>query len=263
MKFGLSTWSLLSLDVYSAVEAIGDAGIGYVELWGEVPHAHPSWVDKRRLRDVLSTYSMAVTAHAPFTDLNPASAFQPVRGAIEKALEEFVEFAAYLGASKVTVHPGSVHSDQLVPGSFRSSAATLLKMIEAASGRLSINVENQTKSTSRYHYPLASSSESLQRFLADLPSSECTFDTGHANACGQDILKMAESLGDRMTEIHLSDNAGAADDHLIPGEGNAPLNGFMERAARKDILTCLELNPYRYTKEEVLGAVGRMAGGAP
>ena len=258
MKLGLSTWSLLNLDVYSAVKAIGDAGIEYVELWGEVPHAYPGWADKERLKDVLSTYDMTVTAHAPFTDLNPASSFQPVNGAIEKALEGFVEFSAYLGATKVTFHPGSAHNEQLVPQSLRSSVDTLQKVIKAASGRLAINVENQTKSTSKYYYPHASTPESLKLLLTELPASECTLDTGHANASGQDPWKMRESLGSRITEIHFSDNMGSADDHLIPGQGSARLEGFMEQIARSQVLVCLELNPHRYTVEEVLAAVDRM-----
>jgi sugar phosphate isomerase/epimerase len=109
MKIGISTWSLLGLDVFAAVRAVGDAGFDYIELWGEVPHAHPDWVDRGKLRDVLSAYSMDLTMHAPFTDLNPATPFQPVRAAVEKTLEDFVKFSEHLGARMVTVHPGSVH----------------------------------------------------------------------------------------------------------------------------------------------------------
>lgn len=261
MKLGLSTWSLLNTDVCSAVKAIGDLGLGYIELWGELPHAYPGWVDKGDLRDALSTYDMTVTVHAPFTDLNPASHFQPVRGAIEKALGEFVEFSASLGAVKATVHPGSVHNERLVPRSAQDSLDMLEKMTKAADGRLSINVENQTRSTSRYYYPLGSTLESLESLLDDLAGSECTFDTGHAFASGQDILGMAERLGDRVTEVHLSDNAGSVDDHLIPGSGTAPLHKFMERISGRDVLVCLELNPHRYAQGELLSAVRALASG--
>ena len=44
MKLGVSTWSLLKKDVYSAVKTIGDAGFEYIELWGEVPHAYLSLI---------------------------------------------------------------------------------------------------------------------------------------------------------------------------------------------------------------------------
>ena len=256
LKIGLSTWSLLRLDVYSAVKAIGDAGFELVELWGEVPHAFPGWADKKRLKDVLSTYGMTVTTHAPFTDLNVASPFQPVKGAVERALENYVEFSAYLGASMVTFHPGSVHNEKLVPESAESSASALRKMVKTARGRLTVNIENQAQGTPPYEFPLASTGESLELLLAETPGARCTLDVGHAYASGQNPLKVAIRVGRKLAEVHLSDNDGRADDHLLPGEGTAPLTPLMERLAGTDVLVCLELNPHRYSGEAVLAAAG-------
>lgn len=257
MKLGVSTWSLLGMDVYSAVRAIGDAGAECVELWGEVPHAYPDWVDRKRLKDTLSSYDMQVTTHAPFTDLNPACPFQPVKGAIEKTMERFVEFSAALGASMITVHPGSVHNEQLVPESGGSSASLLRKLVKAAGGRLSINIENLAKGSSRYHFPLASTSESLELLLADVEGSMCTFDTGHAHINGQDLPDVAGRIGDRLAEIHLSDNRGSSDEHLIPGEGSARFDGLLGRVSNPDVLLCLELNPHVYSADKVLGSLER------
>ena len=254
LKIGLSTWSLLRVDVCSAVEAIGDRGLEYVELWGEVPHAFPGWADKKRLKDALSPYGMTVTAHAPFTDLNLASPFQPVKRAVEETLEDFVEFSAYLGASMVTFHPGSVHNEKLVSESAESSASALRKMVKAARGRLSVNIENQAQGTPPYEFPLASTGESLELLLAETPGARCTLDVGHAYASGQNPLKAAMGVGRKLAEVHLSDNDGRADDHLLPGEGTAPLTPLMERLAGTDVLVCLELNPHRYSGETVLAA---------
>lgn len=231
---------------------IGDAGFDYIELWGEVPHAYPGWIDKKRLLDILSNYNMVVTTHAPFTDLNPASPFQPVKGAVEETLEGFVEFSSDLGAAMVTMHPGSVHNAALVPRSEGTSVEVLRKMIKVAGGRLSINVENVMRNTSKYHYPLASTIESLESILADVGGSKCTLDTGHAYASGLDLVAMADRLGDKIAEIHLHDNPGSTDDHLIPGSGNAHLRGLMDKMSGKEVLVCLELNPYKYSQGEVL-----------
>ncbi len=254
MKIGLSTWSLLSLDVCSAVKTIGDAGFEYVELWGEVPHAYPGWVDRHKLREALSSYDMVVTMHAPFTDLNPATPFQPVKGAVEKTLEDFVRLGEFLGAKMVTVHPGSVHSESLVPSSAENSVASLRKMARAAGGRFSINVENQVKGKSKYHFPLASTVESLDLILAEVEALRFTLDTGHAHANGQDPLALAERQWSKLAEVHLSDNAGASDDHLIPGEGTSRTKGLMEKLAGTETLLCLELDPHRYTPDQVLQA---------
>lgn len=248
---GLSTWSLLGLDVNSAIRAIGDNGFDFIELWGEVPHAYPGWADKKKLKDSLSTYEMVLTMHAPFTDLNPAAAFQPVKGAVERTLEEFVRFSDYLGAKIVTVHPGSVHNEAMVPQSAKNAVVTLRKMTKAADGRLAINIENQSRSASRYHFPLASTLESLELILAEVEGSGFTLDTGHAHIDGIDPRRLAERTGERLTEVHLSDNSGASDDHLFPGEGDAPLKPLLAGLSA-GVLVCLELNPHSYGPERIL-----------
>ena len=262
MKIGVSTWSLLGQDVISAVRAIGEAGFEYVELWGEVPHAYPDWVDRRRLKDALSPYGMIVTTHAPFTDLNPATPFEPVKGAVERALEEFVEFSVFLGASVVTVHPGSVHNEALVPGSAASSMSILKKMVSTAAGRLHVSVENQAKSASKYHYPLGSTAGSLQALLSGEERLKFTLDTGHAHASGLDPFDLAQKAGPKLVEVHLSDNSGEYDDHLVPGEGTADLKKLTGKLAGSDTLICLELNPHRYTPDQVLKAASSFKSGA-
>ena len=254
MKIGLSTWSLLGMEVNAAVRSIGDAGFDYIELWGEVPHAYHEWTDRRALKDTLSAYDMALTMHAPFTDLNPAVPFQPVKGAVEKTLEDFVKFSDFLGASVVTVHPGSVHNELLVRQSAAHVVATIRKMVKAAGGRLAVSVENQTKGRSKYHFPLASNFESLDLILADVEDSVFTLDTGHAHANGQDPLSYVRRAGDKLVEVHLSDNAGQSDDHLIPGEGTAPIAATLGALNGSDVLLCLELNPHKYSPDQVLHA---------
>ncbi|HMD78478.1 MAG TPA: sugar phosphate isomerase/epimerase [Nitrososphaerales archaeon] len=242
----------------SAVRMIGDAGLEYVEIWGEVPHAYPAWVDRKKLKDTLSTYKMYVTAHAPFTDLNPASPFQPVKGAVEHTLEDFISFAEYLGVSMVTVHPGSVHSEALVPQSVQSSISTLKRVVRAGGGRLTVNVENQAKSNGHYHFPLCSTLESLELIIAEVDGLHFTLDTSHAHVNGQRPLELAERLGSMLAEVHLSDNSGSTDDHLVPGEGNAPLGELLNKLSIGELPVCLEIDPYRYTEEQVMSAAVRM-----
>ena len=254
MKFGISTWSLLNTELNSAVRTIGDAGFEFVELWGEVPHAYPDWTDRERLKDTLSTYDMTVTLHAPFTDLNLATPFQPIRGAVAKTLEEFVRFGANLGASLVTAHPGSVHNRALIPESASNSVEILRGMVKEAGGRLSVCIENQASSKSKYHFPLASTVESLELMLAEVEGTRFTLDTGHAHISGLDPLTLAVRAGSKLAEIHLHDNAGVKDDHLIPGEGTANFTGLFDKISQSDVLLCLELNPHRYSPERIMSA---------
>jgi sugar phosphate isomerase/epimerase len=258
LKFGVSTWSLLNTDLNSAVRAIGDAGFEYIEIWGEVPHAYPDWTDRKHLKETLSNYDMTLTLHAPFTDLNLATPFEPVRGAITRTLTDFVKFGEHLGASMITFHPGSVYSEALVPKSAENSIAILRGLVKESGGRLTICVENQAKSRSRYNFPLASTIESLELILAQVEGSRFTLDTGHAHVSGLDPLNLAERVGSRLAEIHLSDNTGSTDDHLIPGEGTAGSQGLLDKVSRSDVLLCVEFDPHKYTPDKVISAASEL-----
>jgi sugar phosphate isomerase/epimerase len=252
MRPGISTWSLLGLDLETAIRTVGDAGIEYLELWGEVPHAYHDWVDKKRLKDALSAYALTVTMHAPYTDLNLAVPFEPVREAVARTLKDFVKFADELGAVRVTFHPGSVNSDALVRRSVEDAVMLLRQLVKAADGSLVINVENQAKDASPYHFPLGSDAESLGALIWNAEGVRCTLDAGHAHASGIDPLTLYRRFRDEVTEVHLSDNGGNSDDHLIPGQGTAKLQELLEWISGTDIFVCLELNPYKYQPEEVL-----------
>jgi sugar phosphate isomerase/epimerase len=201
---------------------------------------------------------MVVTLHAPFTDMNPASPFEPMRGAVLRKLLEVVEFGEYIGARVLTVHPGSVHSPALVAQSSGVAVSAMKEMVKAAEGRISISVENQTGSRSKYHYPLASTEESLREILGQVDGLRFTLDTGHAHANGQDPLSLAKLERQKLVEVHLSDNSGKSDDHLVPGKGTASLQPLLDFLSGTDVLLCLELDPHRYRTDEVMNAVASL-----
>lgn len=249
---------MLNSDVYTAVRTIADAGYEFIELWGEVPHAYHDRVDRRKLRDILSTYKIMTTMHAPFTDLNPATPFQPVKAAVEKTLVDFARFSRYLDARRITVHPGSVHSEALVPESVESAVTTLRKLVREADGGLEINIENQVRSQSPFHFPLGSNVESLDLLLSQASKARLTLDSGHAHVNGIDPLQLYRRFQDDVTEVHLSDNNGSLDDHLPPGLGTINLKGLLEAVDNSDVFVCLELNPHRLTGAEVMEAASAL-----
>jgi len=154
----------------------------------------------------------------------------------------------------VTVHPGSVHNVALVPSSAGNAVSVIRRMVRTADGRLAISVENQAVSVSKYHYPLGTSAGSLNALMAAVDGLRFTLDTGHAHASAQDPVDLVRMAGPRMIEVHLSDNGGASDDHMIPGEGTANISGLMKSLVGSEVFVCLELNPHLYTPQRVLKA---------
>jgi sugar phosphate isomerase/epimerase len=190
--------------------------------------------------------------HAPYADLNPAAAFDPVKSAVARTLKDFVKFADWLGAVRVTFHPGSVHSSALVSQSMEDAVGLFSQLVKVADGALAINVENQASSHSPYFFPLGSEAESIGTLLWNAKGVRYTLDTGHANASGADPLTLYRRFKGEVTEVHLSDNGGTSDDHLIPGQGTANLREFLEEISGTEIFVCLELNPFKYSQKEVL-----------
>lgn len=55
-----------------------------------------------------------------------------------------------------------------------------------------------------------------------------TVDLSHSSTAGQDPVKMAHDLGDRLSHVHITDGSGSAkDEHLIPGRGTQPCAEFL------------------------------------
>jgi sugar phosphate isomerase/epimerase len=58
------------------------------------------------------------------------------------------------------------------------------------------------------------------------------FDTGHGNVTSRDCLYFARRYGERLFIVHIHDNHGEGDEHLIPFEGTFNWEGFAEVLAR-------------------------------
>ncbi|GHV28768.1 hypothetical protein AGMMS4952_13310 [Spirochaetia bacterium] len=59
------------------------------------------------------------------------------------------------------------------------------------------------------------------------------FDTGHANmACRENCLEYAERYNERLFMIHVHDNQGEGDEHILPFEGTFNWEGFAPVLAR-------------------------------
>ena len=68
------------------------------------------------------------------------------------------------------------------------------------------------------------------------PSSESyanmTIDLSHAAIAQDDVIEMAERMGDRLRHIHLTDGSGSAkDEHLVPGRGAMGAAAFLQHLA--------------------------------
>lgn len=205
------------------VKALGFEGVEIVSEW-------PHFLSRENLplfKEVLESVGLNVTVHAPFSDLNIASFNERIRKASLKILEETIRLASELGGVKaVTVHPG--HCSPPVSRKYQKEYIEIhrgslkaLARISTEYGGVPVGVENMPK------FPIldAQMPERLA-LLVDGIDIGITFDIGHLNTTTRDFEGFLKLFGgDRIVAVHIHDNHGNSDEHLTPGEGNAPWGG--------------------------------------
>ena len=206
------------------LEAMRGQGFERVEIWGMAPHFDARDDARVELLDAwLSEMDMvAATYHAPFYNRFGSPDFKLYSLATEDqallresidATRRAIEVAGFLGSDLVVVHgPGGV--DDSGPECVRHFIESLAELSQVAQRvGVRIGVENVITDESR--------AERLVELIEDLGAGNVglCLDLGHLNV-EQDLLSGLEAGSDLLLSVHISDNHGERDEHLIPGRGN-------------------------------------------
>ncbi|MBE6514234.1 MAG: sugar phosphate isomerase/epimerase [Thermoplasmata archaeon] len=210
-----------------------DRIVGEFELWEIVSEAdHNIIYNFEEFAELLPCYDLSYQVHAPFCEANPA-AFSPVmREASIRELVSVIKAASDLDIPHVTVHPGT---SPLAVGGLQDRGAEIaresMRDIDAAAKEygVTVGIENMPE----LPFMLCRRAEDLARMIEGTDLGVC-FDIGHANTAGQ-IDAMFDLLGDRVTNVHIHDNRGMADEHLTIGDGNID---FERHLPRLEALSC-------------------------
>jgi len=68
--------------------------------------------------------------------------------------------------------------------------------------------------------------------LVNKDKMKICIDTGHANGVGKNPADMIEKAGNLLSHLHIHDNNGTRDEHLIPGEGTINWEKVLKTLAR-------------------------------
>lgn len=215
------------------LEAVGDLGLGYLELLLEPGSLYPREVDRKgrtRLRRAFQARGIRPTLHATFYNINLASLNPLIREASLRQLRECLRFAHDLEAGVLIVHAGEVPGDY--PQEFLLPAreglfASLEEALKEAEGLgVILALENKARGKNR---GLIQSPEEHLELVEALASPNCriAFDVGHAHTFKLDLRGYLEEVLPYLEEVHLHDNDGSEDQHRPLGEGTIPLNQLL------------------------------------
>ena len=202
--------------------------------------ARMSSTDFEGIRERLERDSLEIFTHGPFFGLDIAS--------LDRCLSEYsadclligLEATSKMGGSLMVIHTG--YMPQFSRGGrrhwFRNWAERMPHIADRAR-ELGVTIALENTWDDRPEILL---------HLADLiPGDDVAFclDTGHVNVFSRlHVGRWLDALGDRIAAIHLHDNDGLSDDHLVPGEGTFDFPALARRIAvmKKSPLLDLEVD---------------------
>ena len=231
MRIGLPTTLFQDVPIEKAVEKLFKLGVECIEVVFDIPHFPPEKrgiEDLRRLKKALTQYGLPLSVHSCFYELNLGGIYQAVRNFTLKEIRKCLKFAGLIEAEVVTVHPGyfPIHDDEVLLKKamerFTEDLNLCLKFSKEENVQLSLeNIQSP--------YFLFSKLESAPEIVKKVKDLTITLDVGHAyimecssrkRSVEKKIAEKIENiLGKKIGHLHIHDNFGVKDEHLVPGDG--------------------------------------------
>lgn len=224
MKTSLSSYLYYNYSLEDAIRNTAAAGFDAIDIWGGRPHAYRDDLHEheiRRIRLLLNDLGLTVTSLIPAQTHSQIKLCHPkkaIRSDSIAYLNTCVETAARLGAPIISVLPGHSLHGQDMDAAWDLLADSLVQICEFASN---YNVLIAIEPADVYESDLINTSIQALDMLEQIGCENLgvLFNTGHALLAGEDTSTVICNLGDQLLHVHLSDNDGKSDQHLVPGQG--------------------------------------------
>lgn len=157
-------------------------------------------------------------AHLPYQDSDLLWQDSPAGQALFRSWKEAIQAAATAGIPLLVLHP--YWTEETLAGENRPLFFRRAQELGDWAGCQGIRLAWENLYESRLV-------RDLMGVLADQAATGFCLDTGHANISQDGALTLLEDYPDKLFALHLHDNDGQRDQHLLPGQGNFPWPNFM------------------------------------
>jgi len=230
MKIGISTCVDYGVPLETTLRKIRECGFDAV-AFGHLLEHFPHYDHKRRseIRDLLDSLALPVECiHAPiapFFDL--ASDDDHVRASTAAMYRATIESCHALGAPYMVLHAtGWKVEPREVEHRAMNAIPPLRELVEFGGTRnVRVAIENM---------PPGSVAQAVtELILEEYPGTDLRvcYDTSHDNIGGQP-LEFFLKWSSRVAILHLSDNRGERDEHIIPMKGTFPWETFIPELSK-------------------------------
>ncbi|MCD4824478.1 MAG: sugar phosphate isomerase/epimerase [Phycisphaerae bacterium] len=209
--------------------------------------SHSGEVTTRQIKEYLAAAELPCDSiHGLYgNDLDPSSPDETVRRAAVETFKSEGQLALELGGPLVVVHCSGVFPGQPSAEDKRIRYDQLRKSVEELGEFAQVSgIRYAFENLPPYH-AVGSDVGKLAEMLRDinLPSIGMCFDVAHANLAG-DPVAAAALAGDVMSYVHICDNNGLTDDHLMPFCGEIDWLGLAKQIAEANFDGVLMLETF-------------------
>ncbi len=169
--------------------------------------------------DELHRHGLATTLHAPFSGFSCGNSRRNINDQSRRIVDRALELAQLMHSCRIVFHPG------LPYGSTKKHQQQWLDLSipfwqnylsQAKQQQTILCLENIWET--RFDYQLSLLQEINSTWFGHV------FDIGHYHLfCEQPLSEWLAHIGPYIRHLHIHDNHGNSDDHLVLGDGNAPL----------------------------------------
>ncbi len=211
------------MSIKEMLDYLESINVKYCELMMEYPY---NKIDP----DLVNSYNIKASIHAPLSDINIASLNESIRKASVEEVKNSIDLASKIDSEVVVVHPGHIaFLARKFPEKIKEKRLISLKECSkfAEERGIKLCVENMPDMEGM----TCKSLEELNELVQEI-GTFMTVDVGHAYNTGisvDEILKY-NNIG----HFHLSDNDGSFDDHNAVGSKDINFKSLFEGLKKKD-----------------------------
>lgn len=230
MKFAQSSFVYWNYSLAESIKRLHAAGYQGVEIWGGRPHYYRRDLDHEvnDLRRLLEKLNMEVPNFIPAQFRYPSqlcSLNEKIRKESVDYIKDAIFTAQLLGCERISLCPGlTLHGEKIEEGwgALKNSVIELLDFSEKFGTVLLIEPAHKFETTLIYTI------DDAKRMLSEIKSERLGIlaDTGHLHVNGEPVYETILGLKDIPYHIHIDDNMGDFDSHMIPGKGSFDWNGL-------------------------------------
>jgi sugar phosphate isomerase/epimerase len=179
---------------------------------------------EKELEEFMGSHELRFSVHSPISDINLASV-NP--SALEMAMREMkaaIGITGRLGIGPFTIHMGYV-GPLTVLDKDRARKIARKSMLEIDRFAIDNNVVIAVENMPATRWAILTEPGEIMDLIEGTEAGIC-FDLGHANISG--CIDGFMELSGHFRNVHLHDNHGKYDEHLVLGGGNAPVEKIVK-----------------------------------